>query len=83
MRDTTLIPSVLIHAAELAQMLSVSKPTIWRMNSGGKLPPCVRLSVGCVRWRVDDVTKWVALGCPDRATYIALTTSQTVEVKHA
>lgn len=74
---------LLVNGKTFAEQLAVSSSTFSRMDSGGKLPPCVRLSAGCVRWRVDDVTKWVALGCPDRATYIALTKSQTVEVKHA
>lgn len=74
---------LLVDGKTFAKQVAVSSSTFGRMNSRGKLPPCVRLSAGCVRWRVDDVTKWVALGCPDRAAFIAQTQSQTVEVKRA
>ena len=64
MRDASLLPSVLIDAAELAQMLSVSKPTIWRMRDDGKLPPAIALTSQCIRWRRDAVLAWIEAGCP-------------------
>lgn len=82
-RESSPTIPLLVDGKTFAKQLVVSTSTFSRMNASGKLPPCVRLSAGCVRWRVDDVTKWVALGCPDRATYIALAKSQTVEVRHA
>lgn len=60
MRDTSLVPSVLIDAAELARMLSVSKPTIWRMRENGLLPPAIALTSQCIRWRRSDVEAWLA-----------------------
>ena len=60
MRDVTLTPSVLIDARELSVMLSVSKPTIWRMREGGKLPPAIALTSQCIRWRRSDVEAWLA-----------------------
>ena len=62
MRDVTLVPSALIDAAELARMLSVSKPTIWRMRD--KLPPSIALTSQCIRWRRDAVLEWINTGCP-------------------
>ncbi len=64
MTTATLIPSVLIDAAELARMLSVSKPTIWRMREDGKLPPAIALTSQCIRWRRDAVLSWIDAGCP-------------------
>lgn len=55
--------SVLIDAAELARMLSVSKPTIWRMLSGQKIPEPIRLTSQCLRWRRDSVLAWIDAGC--------------------
>lgn len=55
---------VLIAAAELARMLSVSKPTVWRMKEAGKLPPAIALTAQCVRWRHEDVLSWIGSGCP-------------------
>lgn len=70
MRDASLVPSVLIDAAELARMLSVSKPTIWRMKEAGKLPPAISLTSQCIRWRrrtgnpATGIDDWIDAGCP-------------------
>lgn len=62
--------SVLIDAAELARMLAVSKPTIWRMKEANKLPKEIALSAQCVRWRLrtgdptTGVLDWIDIGCP-------------------
>jgi predicted DNA-binding transcriptional regulator AlpA len=63
MRDASLIPTVLIDAAEFARMLSVSKPTIWRMRDDGKLPSAITLTSQCIRWRREDVLSWIDAGC--------------------
>ena len=68
MSDASLTPSVLIDAAELARMLSVSKPTIWRMRSESKLPPAIALTSQCIRWRRDAVLSWIDSGCAAGAT---------------
>lgn len=72
MRDASQVPSALIDAAELARMLSVSKPTIWRIRD--KLPPCIALTSQCIRWRrrtgnpATGVEDWIDAGCPSLAT---------------
>lgn len=63
MPNPTLAPSALIDAAEFARMLSVSKPTIWRLLSAQKIPEPIRLTSQCLRWRRDSVLVWVASGC--------------------
>lgn len=60
MRTDTAPLSVLIDAAELARMLSVSKPTIWRLLSAQKIPEPLRLTAQCLRWRRSDVDGWLA-----------------------
>lgn len=67
MPDATLTTNVetrLIDAAELARLLSVSKPTIWRLREAGKLPPAIALTTQCIRWRRDVVLQWISDGCP-------------------
>ena len=64
MREVCLVASVLIDAAELARMLSVSKPTIWRWLSEGRLPEPIRLTSQCLRWKRDVVLSWIEAGCP-------------------
>lgn len=38
---------------QVAQRYGVSRPTIWRWASEGRLPQPVRLSPCCTRWRLD------------------------------
>lgn len=56
--------SMLIDAAEFARLLSVIKPTIWRLRDDGKLPPAIALTSQCLRWRREAVLKWIDAGCP-------------------
>jgi excisionase family DNA binding protein len=53
---------LLITAAEFASLLQVSTRTLWRLRSEGRVPEPVRLG-GAVRWRLDEVKKWIAGGC--------------------
>ena len=69
--DAAAAPRLLWDAATLAHALDVSVPTIWRRTADGKLPRPVRLG-GAVRWRADEVRRWLDAGCPDRATWEAM-----------
>jgi predicted DNA-binding transcriptional regulator AlpA len=37
-------------------------------DAGGKLPTPVRIG-GSVRWRTDEIRRWLDAGAPDRATW--------------
>lgn len=65
--------SLLIDVKDLGFLIGVSTATCWRMRSAAKLPPEVKLSPGCVRWRRSDVERWVSLGCPTRQQFLDLT----------
>ena len=54
---------LLIPAAEVAHLLNISKRTLWRLLSAGKLPAPVRLG-NAVRWRRDEIEQWISQGCP-------------------
>ena len=56
-------PRDLISADELARRLAISKRSLWRLRSAGELPQPIRLG-GAIRWRLEDITKWIADGCP-------------------
>jgi excisionase family DNA binding protein len=56
------IRPLLLSAGEVARVLGVSTRTLWRLQSGGRLPEPVRLG-GSTRWRVSDIERWVAEGC--------------------
>lgn len=48
-----------IRPAELAEMISVSKSTLWRMEKEGELPPRRKISKRCVGWVESDILKWL------------------------
>ncbi len=56
--------SLLLSATNLADLLQVSKRTLWRLRSAGKLPRPVQLG-GSVRWNADEIRQWIAAGCPN------------------
>lgn len=61
---------LLIDAKALAKLLSCSIRSIWRLKSSGKIPTPVRVGAS-VRWPTETVREWIAMGCPDRATFEA------------
>lgn len=62
-RESAIAPPLLATATQVAEMLCVSRRTLWRLVSGRKLPPPLRIG-GAVRWRVGDIETWIAAGCP-------------------
>jgi len=57
---------LLLDAKDVARLLSVSVRTVWTLRDMGRLPAPVRIG-RCVRWRRQDIEKWVERGCPDLA----------------
>lgn len=53
----------LLSAEQLAGLLQVSKRTVWRLRSAGKLPRPVQLG-GSLRWRSAEIHRWIDAGCP-------------------
>jgi len=60
----------LLSAKAVAQILSLSKRQVFRLNSSGKIPQPVKVG-GATRWCESDIQKWIALGCPSRAEFEA------------
>jgi len=60
--------SNLLTAKAVAQLLSLSKRTVHRLNSSGKIPAPVRINAS-VRWKESDVRQWIAWDCPNRSTF--------------
>ncbi len=56
---------------ELAAALGVSRVSIHRMNSSGKLPLPIKLG-RCTAWRKATIDEWLAMDCPDRARFEAI-----------
>jgi len=55
---------LLVGAEMLAELLQVSKRTLFRLRSSGSLPKPIQLGRGTLRWSVQEVKDWVAAGCP-------------------
>lgn len=53
----------LLTRDDLCQRLKISKRTVSRLMSTGKLPAAVRLGHS-VRWRSEDIDEWIGRGCP-------------------
>jgi prophage regulatory protein len=52
----------LIPADKVAELLGISKRTLWRLLSAGNLPEPVRLG-SVVRWKKDELDDWISGGC--------------------
>lgn len=55
--------SLLISAEKVAELLGISKRTLWRLLSAGRLPEPIRLG-SVVRWKRDELQEWIEEGCP-------------------
>ena len=66
---------LLVDAKQAAQLYGVSPATWHRMVSAGRTPAPVRPSPGTVRWRLSDLREHIALGCPGRKEFDALTSA--------
>lgn len=49
----------IIRPADLADLLSVNRVTIWRMEKRGELPPRKKITKGCVGWLQSDIAEWL------------------------
>lgn len=49
----------LIRPRDLAEKLSISLATLYRMKKDGKLPPQVKIHERAVGWKVSDIEEWI------------------------
>jgi len=49
----------IIRPTELAEILSVSKQTLWRMENRGELPKRVKISKRAVGWLATDIQEFL------------------------
>ena len=64
-------PANLLTAKAVGQMLSLSRRQVFRLHSCGKIPAPLRIG-GAVRWRVQEISAWLAAGAPDRKAWAAM-----------
>ncbi len=63
-------PPMLLTIEELARELCVSRRTVEGMLAAGRTPAPVRIA-RCVRFRRDDIERWIAWGAPNRQVFEA------------
>ncbi len=51
-------PSRLVDVKEVAQLLGLSRRTVWKMSTCGMLPPPIKLGRSS-RWRRRDIESWI------------------------
>lgn len=72
--------ALLLSDVQAARMCGISRSVLHRLRAAHKWPPAsVRLG-RAVRYRRDEVERWVAAGCPDAATWRAMQ-SQNCKLK--
>jgi len=49
----------IIRARELAKKLTISVPTLWRMEQRGELPPKIQITQRISGWRESDIAEWM------------------------
>lgn len=49
---------MLLKDTQVAELLSVSRPTIWRWLQAGILPKPIKLS-GSTRWLLSEIEQWI------------------------
>ena len=54
----------MLESDELAQILNISKASLWRFLSRGRLPEPIRFTSQCLRWRRAEIEEWIRNGCP-------------------
>lgn len=47
-----------VTARDVAELLCVSRRTVWRWTAAGRLPAPVRVGARCTRWRVSDLQRY-------------------------
>lgn len=50
---------LIIRPQELAEKLSISVATLYRMKKAGELPPQVKIHERAVGWKVSDIEEWL------------------------
>lgn len=51
---------MLLNVDQVAEMLAVSRATIWRyVAANGTFPQPLKLSPGCSRWYAEEVEDWL------------------------
>ncbi|WP_441001154.1 helix-turn-helix transcriptional regulator [Fodinibius sp. SL11] len=59
-KDSSQPESKIIRPKELANMLSISISTLYKMQDEGQLPPKIKISNNAVGWLRTDIEEWLS-----------------------
>lgn len=62
-RDHVNSPQTLLDVQTVATTLACSTRHVYRLCDAGRMPRPLKLGA-LVRWRKDDIDKWIESGCP-------------------
>ena len=62
--DVPQVEPLLLAVGDVARLLNVSRLTVFRWRSAGRLPLPVKIG-RVVRWRRSEIETWIAQGCPN------------------
>ena len=62
--------SLLLRDADAAALCGLSRSGFRKAHAAGRVPLPVRIGRAC-RWRRDELTAWIAAGCPTRDRWAA------------
>ena len=65
----TQVTEKLLTAQAVGAKLSLSKRAVFRMRSAGLICAPLKCGQGAIRWRLSDIEKWIALGCPSKSEF--------------
>lgn len=63
------IEPLLVDAARLAVILSVSVSHVHALDNAGKIPKARNLNKS-KRWSTAEIREWIGAGCPDRIAWM-------------
>lgn len=66
-RGVEQVPTAMLDVNDVAEALSCSPRTVYRLADSGRIPAPVRLG-GLVRWSRQALAEWIADGCPSCKT---------------
>ena len=74
---TTELKPLLVRSPEAARLIGVGLTMFKSMESAGKVGPLPLRFGRAKRWRVEELRRWVAAGCPGRVRWLELTGKNT------
>ena len=72
---TSAVEPLLIPAGVAGPLCGRSEASWWRDHAAARNPRPIKLG-GRTLWRVEELRRWVASGCPDRRAWEAMRKSQ-------